>query len=137
MRIKIHISLYTKRQRAKKPTSQLTVNQVHNSQDSRTVFTFSRRFCQKVALRNEWFISSYIWKNRHSIFSNLSEMPLQPLRFYHTFQHQQLMCSVFVILHTDEGPSSDILHDLFMLLMTSSVTLQHCDLLLSHRKLLV
>ena len=33
------------------------------------------------------------------------------------------MCSVFVILHTDEGPSSDILHDLFMLLMTSFVTL--------------
>lgn len=65
-------------------------------------------FVQKVALRNEWCIFSYIWKNRHSIFSNLLAIPLQPLRFYHTFYHQQLMCSVFVILHTDEGPSSAI-----------------------------
>lgn len=70
MRITIHIiALHQKswqRQttemtqlKAKKPLSQLTGNCVHNSQDSRTSFTFSSRFCPKSCFK-KWVVYLFI-----------------------------------------------------------------------------
>lgn len=69
MRITIHISLYTKRagkdrqlkwhNYEQKNLSQLTGNCVHNSQDSRTSFTFSSRFCPKSCFK-KWVVYLFI-----------------------------------------------------------------------------